>query len=117
MIRDYGEVEKLQVSKKEPRDFVTKTDKLVEKILIEELYKSKKKYSFLSEEVGKIKNKDKDNIWIIDPIDGKTNILHGIPHYAICIAIKCKKAIINRIIYNTIKNEMFYTEKNKGEYL
>ena len=68
-IRDFGEVEKLQVSKKGPRDFVTKTDKHIEKILIEELSKTKKNYSFLSEEVGSIKNKDRDNIWIIDPID------------------------------------------------
>ena len=69
IIRDFGEIEKLQVSKKGPRDFVTKTDKQVEKILIDELSKSKKNYSFLSEEVGEIKNQDKENIWIIDPID------------------------------------------------
>ena len=94
VIRDFGEIEKLQVSKKGPRDFVTKTDKHVEKILIEELSKTKKNYSFLSEEVGKIDNKDKDNIWIIDPIDGTTNFLHGIPHFAICIALKSKKEII-----------------------
>ena len=117
VIRDFGEVEKLQVSKKGPRDFVTKTDKLVEKILIEELSKSKKNYSFLSEEVGKIENKDKDNIWIIDPIDGTTNFLHGIPHFAICIALECKKEIISGLIYDPIKDEMFYAEKNKGAYL
>ena len=70
IIRDFGEIEKLQVSKKGPKDFVTKTDKHVEKIIIEELSKIKKNYSFLSEEVGKINNKDKENIWIIDPIDG-----------------------------------------------
>ena len=91
VIRDFGEVEKLQVSKKGPRDFVTKTDKQVEKILIEELSKTKSNYSFLSEEVGKIENKDKENIWIIDPIDGTTNFLHGIPHFAICIALESKK--------------------------
>ena len=87
IIRDFGEVEKLQVSKKGPHDFVTKTDKHVEKILIEELSKTKKNYSFITEETGTIKNKDKDNIWIIDPIDGTTNFLHGIPHFAICIAL------------------------------
>ena len=75
IIRDFGEVEKLQVSRKGPYDFVTKTDKNVEKILIEELSKIKKNYSFLSEEVGKIDNKDKENIWVIDPIDGTTNFL------------------------------------------
>ncbi|WP_102133161.1 inositol monophosphatase family protein, partial [Candidatus Pelagibacter communis] len=117
VIRDFGEVEKLQVSKKGPRDFVTKTDKYVEKILIEELSKTKKNYSFLSEEVGSIENKDKDNIWIIDPIDGTTNFLHGIPHFAICLALESKKEIISGLIYDPIKDEMFYAEKNKGAYL
>jgi len=117
VIRDFGEVEKLQVSKKGPRDFVTKTDKLVEKILIEELSKTKKNYSFLSEEVGSIKNKDQENIWIIDPIDGTTNFLHGIPHFAICIALQSKKEIISGLIFDPIKDEMFFAEKNKGAYL
>jgi len=117
VIRDFGEVEKLQVSKKGPRDFVTKTDKQVEKILIEELSKTKKNYSFLSEEVGSIQNKDKDNIWIIDPIDGTTNFLHGIPHFAICVALESKKEITSGLIYDPIKDEMFYAEKNKGAYL
>ena len=117
LIKDFGEVEKLQVSKKGPRDFVTKTDKHVEKILIEELSKTKKNYSFLSEEVGSIENKDKDNIWIIDPIDGTTNFLHGIPHFAICLALESKKEIISGLIYDPIKDEMFYAEKNKGAYL
>ena len=117
VIRDFGEVEKLQVSKKGPRDFVTKTDKNVEKILIEELSKTKSNYSFLSEEVGRIEKKDKDNIWIIDPIDGTTNFLHGIPHFAICIALESKKEIVSGLIYDPIKDEMFYAEKNKGAYL
>ncbi len=117
VIRDFGEVEKLQVSKKGPRDFVTKTDKHVEKILIEELSKTKKNYSFLSEEIGSIENKDKDNIWIIDPIDGTINFLHGIPHFAICLALESKKEIISGLIYDPIKDEMFYAEKNKGAYL
>ena len=117
IIRDFGEIEKLQVSKKGPNDFVTKTDKNVEKILIEELSKTKKNYSFLSEEVGSIENKDKDNIWIIDPIDGTTNFLHGIPHFAICVALESKKEIISGLIYDPIKDEMFYAEKNKGAYL
>ena len=117
VIRDFGEVEKLQVSKKGPRDFVTKTDKHVEKILIEELSKMKKNYSIISEEVGKINKKDKENIWIIDPIDGTTNFLHGIPHFAICLALESKKEIISGLIYDPIKDEMFYAEKNKGAYL
>ena len=117
VIRDFGEVEKLQVSKKGPRDFVTKTDKLVEKILIEELSKTKKNYSFLSEEVGLIKNKDQENTWIIDPIDGTTNFLHGIPHFAICIALQSKKEIVSGLIFDPIKDEMFFAEKNKGAFL
>ena len=117
IIRDFGEVEKLQVSKKGPRDFVTKTDKNVEKILIEELSKTKKNYSFISEEVGEIINKDRENIWIIDPIDGTTNFLHGIPHFAICIALKTKKEITSGLIFDPIKDEMFFAEKNKGAFL
>ena len=117
VIRDFGEIEKLQVSKKGPRDFVTKTDKNVEKILIEELSKAKKNYSFLSEEVGEINNKDKKNIWIIDPIDGTNNFLHGIPHFAICIALQSDKEIVSSIIFDPIKDEMFFAEKNKGVFL
>ena len=117
VIRDFGEVEKLQISKKGPRDFVTKTDKRVESIIIEELSKTKKNYSFLSEEIGKIKNKDEENIWIIDPIDGTTNFLHGIPHFAICIALQSKNEIISGLIFDPIKDEMFFAEKNKGSYL
>ena len=117
VIRDFGEIEKLQVSKKGPRDFVTKTDKLVEKILIEELSKSKKNYSFITEETGKIINKDKENIWIIDPIDGTTNFLHGIPHFAICIAHIFNDEIISGLILDPIKDEMFYSERDKGAYL
>ena len=93
IIRDFGEVENLQVKKKGPKDFVTKTDKRVEKILIEELKKSKKNYSFISEEAGIINNSDENNIWIIDPIDGTTNFLHGIPHFAISIALKSNNEI------------------------
>jgi len=117
LIRDFGEVEKLQVSKKGPRDFVTKTDKLVERIIIEELNKTKKKYSFICEEAGSIKNKDQDNTWIIDPIDGTTNFLHGIPHFAICIAFQSKNEILSGLIFDPIKDEMFFAEKNKGAYL
>ena len=116
IIRDFGEVEKLQVSKKGPKDFVTKTDKQVEKILIEELSK-KKNYSFFCEEVGKINNKDKENIWIIDPIDGTTNFLHGIPHFGISIALQADGEIVTGLIFDPIKDEMYYSEKNKGAFL
>ena len=117
VIRDFGEVEKLQVSKKGPFDFVTKTDKHVEKILIEELSKIKKNYSFITEETGIIKNNDKENIWIIDPIDGTTNFLHGIPHFAICIALQSNDEIVSGLIFDPIKDEMFFAEKDKGAFL
>ena len=117
IIRDFGEIENLQVSKKGPHDFVTKTDKHVEKILIEELSKIKKNYSFLTEETGIIKNKDKENTWIIDPIDGTTNFLHGIPHFAISIAFKSKDQLLSGLIFDPIKDEMFFAEKEKGAYL
>tara|TARA_A100001011_G_scaffold398204_1_gene501769 strand:+ start:635 stop:1381 length:747 start_codon:yes stop_codon:yes gene_type:complete len=116
VIRDFGEIENLQVAKKGPRDFVTKTDKRVEEILIEELNKAKKNYSFLTEESGKIENNNKDNIWIIDPIDGTTNFLHGIPHFAISIALKIDNELKSALIHDPIKNEIFFAEKNNGAY-
>ena len=116
IIRDFGEVENLQVKKIGPKDFVTKTDKRVEKILIEELEKSKKNYSFITEETGIINNLDKDNFWIIDPIDGTTNFLHGIPHFAISVALKNKNEIISGLVLDPIKNELFYAEKNAGSF-
>ena len=116
LIRDFGELEKLQVSLKGPNDFVTNSDKKVEKIIIEELTKSRKKFSILSEEIGEVINSDKDSYWIIDPIDGTTNFLHGIPHFAISIALKIKEEIVSGLIFDPIKNEMFYAEKNCGAY-
>tara|TARA_B100000287_G_scaffold372092_1_gene370538 strand:+ start:571 stop:1311 length:741 start_codon:yes stop_codon:yes gene_type:complete len=116
LIRDFGELEKLQVSSKGPSDFVTNSDKRVEKIIIEELTKSRKKFSILGEEIGEIKNSDKENYWIIDPIDGTTNFLHGIPHFAISIALRKNNEIISGLIFDPIKNEMFYAEKNNGAF-
>ncbi len=116
LIRDFGELEKLQVSTKGPLDFVTNSDKNVEKVILNELSKSRKNFCILSEEIGEIKNSDKDNFWIIDPIDGTTNFLHGIPHFAISIALKNKNEIISGLIFDPIKNEMFYAEKNAGSF-
>ena len=116
IIRDFGEIENLQVSKKGPRDFVTKTDKRVEEILIDQLSKSKKNFSFLTEESGKIEKNDKDKIWIIDPIDGTTNFLHGIPHFAISIALKVDNEIQSALIHDPIKNEIYFAERNTGAY-
>ena len=117
IIRDFGELENLQVSKKGPKDFVTNTDKRVEKILIEELSKTKKGYSFITEESGKILNKNKNVFWIIDPIDGTTNFLHGIPHFAISVALQKEDEIISGLICDPIKNEIFYAEKNIGSFI
>ena len=116
LIRDFGEVEKLQVSIKGPGDFVTASDKKVEKVLIEELQKARPSYSILSEECGEIKN-DELFKWIIDPIDGTSNFLHGIPHFAISIGLEQEKEIICGIIYDPIKDEMFTAEKGKGSYI
>ena len=116
LIRDFGEVEKLQVSVKGPGDFVSASDKKVEKILIEELQKARPNYSILSEEIGEIKN-DESSRWIIDPIDGTANFLHGIPHFAISIGLEQNKEIICGIIYDPIKDELFAAEKGAGSYL
>tara|TARA_S200000501_G_scaffold267128_1_gene250835 strand:- start:416 stop:1126 length:711 start_codon:yes stop_codon:yes gene_type:complete len=116
LIRDFGEVENLQVSKKGPQDFVTNCDIKTEKIIIEELKKARPNYSIISEESGIEINKDKKNTWIIDPIDGTVNFLHGIPHFAISIALKCENEIISGLIFDPIKNEIFYAEKNNGAF-
>tara|TARA_B100000029_G_scaffold514533_1_gene617776 strand:+ start:437 stop:1222 length:786 start_codon:yes stop_codon:yes gene_type:complete len=116
LIRDFGEIEKLQVSLKGPGDFVTASDKKVEAILIEELQKARPNYSILSEEIGQVDN-DESFKWIIDPIDGTANFLHGIPHFAISIGLEHNKEIICGIIYDPIKDEMFTAEKGNGSYL
>ena len=114
LIRDFGEIENLQVSRKGPKDFVTNADKKVEKILINEL--AKRKFSIISEEIGSKIKQDKRNFWIIDPIDGTTNFLHGIPHFCISIAMISNNEIITGLIYDPIKNEIFYAEKNCGAF-
>ena len=116
LIRDFGEIEKLQVSKKGPTDFVTNADLRAEKIIIEELKKARPNFSIISEENGVENNKDKDNTWIIDPIDGTVNFLHGIPHFAISIGLMSKNEIISGIIFDPIKDELFYAEKNNGAF-
>mgnify|MGYP001360698622 FL=1 len=116
LIRDFGEIEKLQVSKKGPLDFVTNSDLKTEKIIIEELKKAKPNFSIISEENGTENNKDKNNTWIIDPIDGTVNFLHGIPHFAISLALKSNDEIVSGLIFDPIKNEMFYAEKDNGAF-
>ena len=116
LIRDFGEIEKLQVSIKGPTDFVSNADLKAEKTIIEELKKARPYYSIISEEDGSETNKDKNNTWIIDPIDGTTNFLHGVPHFAISIALKSGNEIVAGLIYDPIKNEMFYAEKENGAF-
>tara|TARA_A100001015_G_scaffold160679_1_gene178581 strand:- start:1159 stop:1869 length:711 start_codon:yes stop_codon:yes gene_type:complete len=116
LIRDFGEIEKLQVSKKGPIDFVTNADLKTEKIIIDELKRAKPNFSIISEENGVENNKDKKNTWIIDPIDGTVNFLHGIPHFAISIALKSGHEIISGLIFDPIKDEIFYAEKNNGAF-
>ena len=116
LIRDFGEVENLQVSLKGPGDFVTNCDKKIEKILIDELLKARPSYSILSEEIGEINNDDSFK-WIIDPIDGTSNFFHGIPHFAMSVGLEHNKEIICGIIYDPIKDEMFAAEKGNGSYL
>ena len=116
LIRDFGEIEKLQVSIKGPTDFVSNADLKAEKIIIEELKKARPYYSIISEEDGSENNKDKEHTWIIDPINGTTNFLHGVPHFAISIALKYGNEIISGLIYDPIKDEMFYAEKDSGAF-
>ena len=116
IIRDFGEIEKLQVSKKGPGDFVTKTDKKVEQIIIEELEKARPGFNILAEEGGTAENKS-EYTWIIDPIDGTSNFIHGIPHFSISIGLEKKGELIAGMVFDPIKNEMFYAEKGRGAYL
>ena len=116
LIRDFGEIEELQVSIKGPADFVSNADLKAEKIIIEELKKARPHYSIISEEDGSEMNKDKNNTWIIDPIDGTTNFLHGVPHFAISIALKWGNEIVSGLVCDPIKDERFYAEKENGSF-
>ncbi len=116
IIRDFGEIENLQVSRKGPTDFVTNSDIKVEKVIIDELKKARPNYSLISEEKGIETNKDSNNTWIVDPIDGTINFSHGIPHFAISIALRSNNEIISGLIFDPIKNEMFYAEKDNGAF-
>tara|TARA_B100000123_G_scaffold57987_1_gene40391 strand:+ start:206 stop:982 length:777 start_codon:yes stop_codon:yes gene_type:complete len=117
LIRDFGEIEKLQVSTKGPGDFVTSADKKIEKILIEELSDAHPDYGILSEEVGEIKSKSTNKRWIIDPIDGTSNFMNGVPQFAISVAYEDSGEIKSGIIFDPIKNEMFFADKGSGAFL
>ena len=117
LIRDFGEVENLQVSRKGPADFVSVADKRAEKLVMDDLMKARPTYSFLMEEGGEIKGTDGMHRWIIDPIDGTTNFLHAIPLFAIAIALERNGEIVSSVIYNPVMDELFTAEKGQGAWL
>ncbi len=114
--RDFGEVENLQVSRKGPADFVTRADRRTEEILRDELHKARPTYGFILEE-GEDEAGDGEHHWIIDPVDGTTNFIHGIPHFAMSIALKRGREIVAGLIYNPVADEMFVAERGRGAYL
>jgi len=115
--RDFGEVEHLQVSLKGPGNFVTAADRRAEETLREELAQARPGYGFLGEEGGMHEGSDKSHRWIVDPLDGTMNFLHGIPHFAISIALEREGGIVAGIVYNPINDELFTAEKGKGAFL
>jgi myo-inositol-1(or 4)-monophosphatase len=117
LIRDFGELENLQVSMKGPADFVTVADERTERILIEELSRARPGYGFLVEEAGTIEGPDKTHRFIIDPLDGTTNFLHGIPQFAISIALEREGQLVSGLVFNPVSDELFVAEKNHGAFL
>lgn len=115
--RDFGEVENLQVSLKGPANFVTAADKKAEKVIFQELSKARPGYGFLMEEGGVVEGADKSHRWIIDPLDGTTNFLHGIPMFSISIGLEREGQIVAGLVYNPISDEMFIAEKGQGAFL
>jgi myo-inositol-1(or 4)-monophosphatase len=117
LVRDFGEVENLQVSKKGPGDFVSTADHKAEKLILSILEKARPNYTFLMEESGEKKGTDKDFRWIVDPLDGTTNFLHGIPHWAVAIALEKEGEIVAGVIYDPVKDELFTAEKGTGAFV
>ena len=117
LIRDFGEVAELQVSKKGAADYVSAADLKAEQTLFEELMKARPGYSFLGEERGLIEGTDKTHRWIADPLDGTTNFLHAIPHFAVNLALEREGVIVAAATYNPISDELFWAEKGKGAFL
>ena len=115
--RDFGEIENLQVSRKGPGDFVTNADIKAETILKEELTEARPGYGLLMEEAGEIKGGDKSHRWIIDPLDGTTNFMHGIPHFAISIALEREGTLVAGVVYNPVTDDLFYAERGQGAFM
>lgn len=117
LIKDFQEVENLQASMKGPGDFVSRADIRAEQIIKEELMEARPTYGWLAEEGGADEGKDPTRRWIVDPLDGTTNYLHGMPHWAVSIALEHKGKIVSGVIYDPVKDEMFYAEKGEGAWL
>ena len=117
LVRDFGEIEHLQVSLKGPANFVSAADRRAEEILQKELAKARPGYGFLGEEGGRRDGTDATHTWIVDPLDGTTNFLHGIPHFAISIALERSGTIVAGIIYNPANDELYCAERGKGAFL
>lgn len=117
LIRDFNEVEHLQVSKKGPADFVSAADRKAEKILQQELAKLRPDFGFIMEEGGRVEAKDGKSYWIIDPLDGTTNFLHGIPHFAISVGVQREDELIAGIVLDVVRDELFWAEKGVGAYV
>ena len=117
LIRDFGEVDQLQVSQKGPGDFVSAADLKAEKIVKEELKKGRPEFGFLMEESGRIGGSDKSHVWIIDPLDGTTNFLHGLPHFSVSIALSRDDEIIAGVVFDPLKDEVFWTERGIGAFV
>ncbi len=117
LVRDFGEVEHLQVSKKGPSDFVSAADHKAERVVREELSRVRPRYGFLMEEAGAIAGSDTSNRWIVDPLDGTTNFIHGIPHFAVSVALERDNELVAGVVYNPITDELYWAEKGKGAFL
>lgn len=117
LLRDFGEVEQLQVSRKGPANFVSAADKRAEQIIFDELKKARPSFGFLMEESGEHKGEDGEYRFIVDPLDGTTNFLHGIPHWAISIGLEKGTEMISGLVYDPVKNESFHAEKGTGAFM
>jgi len=117
LLKDFTEVEQLQVSAKGPGDFVSRADKRAEETIRNELMAARPSYGFLGEEGTVIEGEDPTRRWIVDPLDGTTNFLHGLPHWAVSIGLEHKGQIVAGVIYDPVKDEMFYAEKGEGAWL
>ncbi len=117
LVKDFGEVEQLQVSTKGPGDFVSRADRMAEQTIREALMEARPMYGFIGEEGGAVEGQDPTRRWIVDPLDGTTNFLHGLPHWCISIALEHKGAPVAGVVYNPVSDEMFYAEKGEGAWL